>query len=73
MRPTTLAGLAALLRYLAEFPDDELWQHVFEESDEDEVSDEESENDIATSEYSEFEFLKEILMTLADAVRSIRA
>jgi hypothetical protein len=35
-RPTTMAGVAALLRYISEYHDDDVWTDViYEEADED--------------------------------------
>jgi hypothetical protein len=68
VKPTTLAGVAALLAYVATFPDNEIWTDVsFHLSDcnDDEEEDEEDGN-------SELGFLKNILLTIAAAAQSIR-
>jgi len=64
-RPTTLAGVAGLLRYIAEFHDDEIWTEcIYEEDDEDSERPPLIDND---------GLFKEILEMLAEATESIRA
>ena len=63
-RPSTLAGVAALLRYIAEFHDDEIWADVIYEDD-----DEDSERPPIIDNTGLFQT---VLGTLADAAESIR-
>jgi len=64
-RPSTLAGVAALLRYIAEFHDDEVWTDcVFEKDDENGERPPIADND---------GLFKEVLETLADAAETISA
>jgi hypothetical protein len=65
IRPTTLAGVAALLRYIAEFHDDEVWTDVIYEDD-----DEDCEREPIVDNDGLF---REILETLAEVAESIGA
>jgi hypothetical protein len=64
-RPGTLAGVAALLRYIAEFHKDDVWDDIIFEKD-----DENGERPPIVDNEGLFE---EILENLADATESIRA
>jgi hypothetical protein len=65
IRPSTLAEVAALLRYIAEFHDAEVWTDcMYEEDDEDSERPPIVDND---------GLFKEILETLAEVAESIRA
>jgi len=64
-RPGTLAGVAALLRHIAEFHDDEVWTDIIYEDD-----DEDDERPPVIDNNGLF---KAVLETLAEAAESIRA
>jgi hypothetical protein len=65
MRPSTLTGVAALLRYIGEFHDDEVWTDcLFEEDDED------GEREPIVDNNGLFQ---KVLETLAEAAESIHA
>jgi len=77
VKPTSLAGVSALLTYVATFPYTEIWTDVHwrlnDGNDRDDDDDEtESGDDDPGDECSELGFLKHILLTLAEAAESLR-
>ncbi len=74
MKPTTLAGVAALLDYVVIFPKTEIWtdaDYHFHRDDDEEDHEESDEYCGEEDENLELGFLKDILVTLADALRNL--